>query len=237
MISFKDLGKMGRLGNRLFQVAATIALAIRNDDTYVFPRWTYENNFNLHNCFSDQINNSETYKETGFTYSPIPYKPNLNLFGFFQSEKYFADCQDIIQNLLTPTIGFGIKYDHTAIHVRRGDYINLTKEYTLLEMSYYQEAMKITNSQKYIVFSDDIWWCKNNFKGDNFIFSEGKSVIEDLALFLACENSIIANSSFSWWGAYLNKNPSKIVVSPKKWFGPAQPYNMKDLIPDEWVKI
>ena len=129
MISYKDLGQMGRLGNQLFQIATTIALAERNDDKYVFPQWTYEKNFNLYNCFSDNIEATETYREPSFTYSPIPYKPNLNLHGFFQSEKYFADQFDIIHHLLTPQIGYGIKYNYASIHVRRGDYLNLTKEY------------------------------------------------------------------------------------------------------------
>jgi len=86
------------------------------------------------------------------------------------------------------------------------------------------------------VFSDDIAWCKQNFKGDNIEFSE-RSPVEDLNLQLACEHNIIANSSMSWWGAFLNKNPSKIVIAPNKWFGPAQPHNTKDLLPSEWAKI
>lgn len=228
---------MGRLGNQLFQIATTIALAVKNDDDYVFPTWSYENDFSLHNCFSNNITNTETYREIGFTYSPIPYMPNLNLFGYFQSEKYFEDCQDIIQSLLTPTIGLGIQYNHTSIHVRRADYTNLTKEYIQLDMEYYRQAISAIGSQKYIVFSDDIEWCKQNFVDDKFIFSENKSPVQDLALMLSCEHNIIANSSFSWWGAYLNKNPSKIVIAPSKWFGPNLPHDTKDLLPQQWTKI
>lgn len=237
MISFKELGNMGRLGNQLFQIATTIGVAVRNNDNYVFPPWPYESSFNLHNCFSPNISNTTIYRESGFTYSPIPYQPNMDLYGFFQSEKYFEDCKGLIHSLLTPNVGYGIQYGCTSIHVRRGDYVNLTKEYEQLNMTYYSAAMQHIKSPNYIVFSDDIAWCKNYFIGGNYTFSEGKSVVEDLALMSSCEHNIIANSSFSWWGAYLNKNPSKIVVAPAKWFGPALPHNTKDLLPANWTKI
>lgn len=237
MISFKNLGNMGRLGNQLFQIAATVALAIENNDDYVFPLWPEAPNFNLVDCFSNNIVNQNVFRETGFTYSPISYRPNMDLEGFFQSEKYFINSQDVIQSLLTPRVGYPIQYNHTAIHVRRGDYLNLTKEYAQLGMEYYGKAMQMISSKYYIVFSDDIAWCKANFKGSNIIFSEGKSPVNDLALMLSCEHNIIANSSFSWWGAYLNKNPSKIVIAPQNWFGPALPHNTKDLIPEKWIKI
>ncbi len=237
MISFKQLGSMGRLGNQLFQIATTIALAERNNDKYIFPNWEYSKYFNLYDCFSDNINTSSTYLEPRFEYSPIPYKPNLNIQGFFQSDKYFIDHQDLIQQLLTPRIGFGINYDCTSIHIRRGDYLQLNQEYVQLNIDYYKRGMEITDTKNYIIFSDDIAWCKDNFKGKNIIFSEGKSPVEDLALMLSCEKNIIANSSFSWWGAYLNKNPSKIVIAPQRWFGPKLSHNIKDLLPEAWIKI
>lgn len=237
MISFKGLGNWGRLGNQLFQIATTVALAVENNDDYVFPQWPEQPNFSLTNCFSNNITNQQSYREPSFTYTPIPYRPNLDLEGFFQSEKYFENSQDIIQSLLTPRIGYGIQYNYTSIHVRRGDYLNLQKEYAQLGMDYYNRAMQMVSSKHYIIFSDDINWCKSNFRGDNIIFSEGKSPVNDLAMMLSCEHNIIANSSFSWWAAYLNKNPSKIVIAPQNWFGPALPHNTKDLIPEKWIKI
>lgn len=237
MITFKDLGNMGRLGNQLFQVAATVALAVRNNDDYVFPPWSYEPYFSLTNCFSNALPNGPTFTEPSFTYTPITYQPNLNLQGFFQSEKYFEDQQDFIRSLLMPRQGYGIQYGYTSIHVRRGDYTNLTKEYAQLDMSYWGRAMQMIDAQKYIVFSDDIQWCKANFHGEKFIFSEGKTPADDLALMASCENQIIANSSFSWWGAYLNNNPSKKVIAPAQWFGPALSHDTKDLLPASWIKI
>ncbi|MGI0075524.1 MAG: alpha-1,2-fucosyltransferase, partial [Nitrosotalea sp.] len=226
-----------RLGNQLFQMATTISLALENNDDYVFPMWEYAAHFNLKGCFSGNIPNHDTFKETNFLYTPIPYRPNLNIEGFFQSEKYFIKSQDIIQSLLTPKIGFPIQWGYTSIHVRRGDYLNLQREYNQLEMDYYTKSMQMVSSQHYLVFSDDIAWCKANFHGENIKFSEGKSPTEDLALMLSCEHNIIANSSFSWWGAYLNKNPSKMVIAPQRWFGPNLPHNTKDLLPEKWIKI
>lgn len=237
MISFKSLGNLGRLGNQLFQIAATVSLAEENNDDYIFPLWSDAPNFNLVECFSPNVPSYDTYREPGFEYTKIPYRPNVNLEGYFQSEKYFAASQDIIQNLLTPKIGFPIQWDCTSIHVRRGDYVNLTQEYTQLGLDYYTKAMQMIGSKNYMIFSDDIGWCKANFHGDNITFSEGKTPVQDLALMLSCEHNIIANSSFSWWGAYLNKNPSKIVVAPANWFGPKLPHNTKDLLPEKWVKI
>ncbi len=237
MISFRRLGDMGRLGNQLFQIAATVALAVENNDDYAFPAWKDAPHFNLTGCFSHDLSQQQVYREPVFPYSPIPYRPNMDLEGFFQSEKYFANSKYLIQSLLTPRIGFGMKYNHTAIHVRRGDYLQLSREYVQLDMNYYRRAMQMIGSKYYIIFSDDMAWCKANFGGDNVIFSEGKSPVEDLALMLSCEHAIIANSSFSWWGAYLNKNPSKIVIAPHAWFGHNLPHDTRDLIPSGWTKI
>lgn len=240
-ITFTQLGNYGRLGNMLFEIAAVISLALKNNDNYIFPPWEYQPFFNLHNCFSNSITPTLKYQEPYFHYSPILHTNTnnqiLDMCGYFQSEKYFEDYKDVILSLMTPNIGYGIKYNHTSIHIRRGDYVNLTNEYVQLDISYYKSAMDFIKSKNYIIFSDDISWCKTQFTGDNVIFSEGKSPIEDLALQLSCEHNIIANSSFSWWAAFLNKNPSKIVIAPSKWFGPKLPHDTTDLLPTNWIKI
>lgn len=237
MISFKQLGQLGRIGNKLFQLSATIALALRNNDKYVFPYWEEQPFFNLKNCFSDQIQNTNVFNENGFAYKPIPYTPNTDLVGFFQSEKYFEDYKNVIISLLTPKIGYGIQYDQASIHVRRGDYLSLPNAYNQLGMPYYNAAMEVVKAKRYMVFSDDINWCKTHFIGPQFVFSEGNSPVVDLSYMISCEHNIIGNSSFSWWGAYLNKNPYKMIVAPKTWFGPKLPHDTKDLLPKEWIQI
>ena len=240
MITFSNLGKMGRLGNQRFQLSTCIGLAEKNNDEYIFPKWEYEKYFNLHGCFSNDIKITKSYKEPYYHYKEIKESSNdniLDLVGYWQSYRYFENCQGLIQGIFTPKIGFPIKYDFTSVHVRRGDYTNLTKEYEQLNLEYYNKAMKEVNSKYYIIISDDIDYCKTIFKGSNIYFSEYKTVIEDFALMISCEHNIIANSTFSWWGAYLNKNPFKIVVAPNKWFGKALNHSTKDLMQDSWIKI
>lgn len=236
MITFSQLGKLGRLGNQLFQISATIALALRNEDKYCFPQWEYEKDFNLNDCFSN-IAVTKSYQEPSFVYSPVPYSQNLDLVGYFQSEKYFEDYKYLILSLLTPKVGFGIYHGTTSIHVRRGDYLNLQGCYEQLDIDYYSRAMNAVPSKQYLVFSDDIQWCKRHFPSNNVTFMEGNSPVIDLCHMLACANNIIANSSFSWWGAYLNKNPSKKIIAPSKWFGPKLTHDTKDLLPENWIRL
>lgn len=238
MITFSQLGDLGRMGNAIFQAACTISTALDNDVDYMFPdTWKYKDSFNLYNCFSSNIKPTKVYQEPHFHYSKIPYQGgNLDLRGYFQAPKYFENNQDVILPMLTPKIGYGIKYNTTAIHCRRTDYINLSEHHTNLTMDYYKEAMNIIKSKNYMVFSDDIDWCKKNFIGEQFYFVDLDEV-NSLALMLACEHQIIANSSFSFFGAYLNRNPSKTVIAPKNWFGPKLNHDTKDLLPKEWIKI
>lgn len=241
MITFTALGNLGRLGNQIGQLATAISLAIDNNDEYVFPPWIYEEDFNLHDCFSNDIRPTIAYKEPHYHYAKIPHTDTagqvVDLFGYFQSYRYFENNKNIIMGLLTPKIGYPKQYNCTSIHVRRGDYLGLTKEYEQLGMDYYRRAINLINSKRYLVFSDDIGWCKRNFVGEQFEFCEDQHPPTALSRMISCEHNIIANSSFSWWGAYLNKNPSKIVVAPHKWFGPALPHNTIDLIPNDWIKV
>lgn len=238
MITFADLGKQGNMGNQLFQLSCTIALALRNNDEYVFPPWEFESEFNLHNCFSSNIKYDNTYKESCFEFKEIPYRPNMNLSGFFQSVLYFQDFKQKIKDLLTPVYHFNIESGLCSIHVRRGDYLKFQNCHPVQDMKYYEKAMEISGCKKFLVFSDDINWCKQNFTGNMFDFSEYMRPAVDLAMMAKkCEHNIIANSSFSWWASFLNDNPNKIIIAPKKWFGPGLAHSPKDLITDDWKVI
>ena len=121
--------------------------------------------------------------------------------------------------------------------MRRGDYIN-NNAYQQLNMDYYTKAMQMIGSKEYYVFSEDITWCKQHFKGSNITFIDDINPVNSLSLMASCSNNIIANSTFSWWGAWLNKLPNKIVIAPSKWFGPAlSHHNTKDILPKEWIQI
>lgn len=124
------------------------------------------------------------------------------------------------------------------MHIRRGDYLVSPGHYINLDVEYYKNALKyIDNPGSILIFSDDISWCKDNFKGDKYIFIENEKDYIDIYLMSLCNNNIIANSTFSWWGAWLNTNPNKIVISPNKWFGPAKgKRHLNDLIPKNWIQ-
>ena len=111
------------------------------------------------------------------------------------------------------------------------------------DRTYDKPSRTIKEIDKDLVFSDDIKWCKENFIGDKFLFIEEDRDYIELFLMSQCNHNIIANSSFSWWGAWLNKNENKIVVAPSKWFGENSEYikqegiNDKDILPKSWIKI
>jgi hypothetical protein len=242
-VTFSQLNNIniaGRLGNNLFQIAVVVSMALNNNDKYIFPHWKYENTFNINNCFSDKVLPTKTYREPFFHYQSIPDTETknitLDLVGYWQSHKYFQNYENIIKTLLMPKDCLPAKQGYASIHIRRGDYLKSPNHHPALTMDYYQKAMDIIKSEKYIIVSDDLEWCRKNFIGKQFEFSDADE-ITDLKIQIACDNNIIANSSFSWWGAYLNPNSSKKVIAPQVWFGSKLPNNTKDLYLQEWVII
>lgn len=237
-ITFSQLGKQGRLANQLWQIAAVVGTAKKNETNYFLPKWQYENYFNLKECFLESLPKNPVYNEPHFHYAKIPPEKNLDLSGYFQSNKYWIEYDSEIRNLLNPIYHFDMEPGLCSIHVRRGDYINFQACHPLMSMNYYEKAMEASGCRKFLIFSDDIDWCKNKFIGNNFEFSDIKDPVIDLAMMAKmCESNIICNSSFSWWAAWLNNNPFKKVIAPNNWFGPALQHDTKDLFPTEWIKI
>ena len=184
------------------------------------------------------------------------YGSRVYLKGYFQSEKYFFPIKNIIQREFTfkdefiqRVKEFSIKtrsVNSVSVHIRRGDMKNdpvMAERHGVMPLSYYQKGIeiirsKISNPQFYF-FSDDINWTKENFNNTDATFVSGeisKTHFEDLYLMSQCGNNIIANSSFSWWGAWLNNNPNKIIVAPNKWFN-SGPQDTEDLVPASWIRI
>lgn len=180
---------------------------------------------------------------------------DLYLEGYFQSYRYFEKVEDSIRkdftfkNKLSKDAldwqTLATKYTAISVHVRRGDYATdpvENKKFGLLPISYYQKAFKRLDSVKnpaVFVFSDDITWVKSNLKFPTktfFVSSFGGSQEEDLRLMASCKHNIIANSTFSWWGAWLNNSPKKIVIAPKLWRQDG--YNTIELLlPPTWIKL
>ena len=179
------------------------------------------------------------------------------LWGFWQSEKYFEDVVDDVRAAFTfrdplnKAAALFAQDIHTsesvAIHVRRGDYLlgKYKKLYGITDVDYYNRAIaNIGDSVKdphFFVFSDDIDWCKENIKTPYVTTymdaaSSGPKSSYHLQLMSLCKHNIIANSSFSWWGAWLNKNPQKIVIAPKQWHV-GMSIEENDVTPANWIKL
>jgi hypothetical protein len=171
----------------------------------------------------------------------------VTLQGFFQSEKYFAHDKGMVREMFTfrPEIIEGaramvnsLNKAPVALHIRRGDFLRNSGNHHNLELEWYARALdKIDlGGRQVAIFSDDPAWCKKQklFEDDDkFLISEGNTHYTDLAMMSLCTGHIIANSTFSWWGAWLAD--SKEVIAPKKWFGPDNAnLDTKDLYPDHW---
>jgi hypothetical protein len=192
---------------------------------------------------------------TLFEPSALNWTGDIFLDGFWQSSKYFEDIRNTLLEEFTLTAPFSPEAstfatkisENTAvsIHVRRGDYATnarVLKEFGVCSTEYYKKAMEhietTVDSPTYFVFSDDIEWVKENLPvGEGAIFVTGKDIkdTEEMMLMSQCQHNIIANSSFSWWGAWLNQNNNKIVVAPTPWFE-NQGYD-KTLIPESWTQL
>jgi len=125
------------------------------------------------------------------------------------------------------------------VHVRRGDYLTIHDGlfHTPCNKKYYQRAMEMFDDADFLFFSDDMDWVKENFVGENIKYSNSNSAIVDFAMVTLCDHHILANSSFSWWSAWLNHSPDKKVIATSNWFGPMGPQDTYDLIPDEWIVV
>lgn len=251
----------GGLGNYLFQISTSYAKSLElntefilNDNDCYSPHKKinhYYNNFFRKIKFDSNLLIDNFFNEKEFRYSKLPdFEKDTKLIGYFQSEKYFInkrkeilelfECPDNVNNKIFNRYPELLNNKTCSIHVRRGDYINLKDFHTVQKIDYYLKSVEIIgNDFTFLIFSDDINWCKQNFNFlNNKIYCENNEDFEDLYIMSYCNNNIIANSSFSWWGGWLNKNPNKVVIYPEDWFGPANSHlNITDLTPNEWIKI
>lgn len=148
---------------------------------------------------------------------------------YVQDEEYFVEYRDEIKAMFSQDIPD--ETDMVAIHVRRGDYVNNPFYVNLMDTDYYDKAMQIFPDEKFIVFSDDIEWCKKQDLFDGCAFSERNDEITDMNLMASCKGVITANSSFSWWAGYLSNG---IVVAPLEWYTDGFE---RTICPEEWIRV
>ena len=258
-ISFNILGHYGRLGNQMFQYATLKSIASKHGYEFTIPDSNFQDPYHDHQLFEafelsslskdniriNQVN--QRLEEKHFNFDENLYEncpDNIDLLGYFQTEKYFVDIKDEVKKDFTfkeDTLSAVREYRENipepkiiALHIRRGDYLT-NPNHPPQSMSYYEKALSILPNLPVIVFSDDYEWCKKQelFDSDRFIIAEGNSTDCDLCLMTLCTHHIIANSSYSWWGAWLAD--SKEVIAPKKWFGgECVNKDTKDLYSNGW---
>lgn len=275
---------MGGLGNQLFQIFTTIAYALEYNLPFVFLnqfqlnsgndgttiRYSYWNTFlqSLRPFLRDNLHSFTTIKEQDFTYNKLPALTNKNnnieLFGHFQSYKYFQSYKttitkllklDTLKQSLLDKLNLDFKNtQYISIHFRLGDYKKLPNHYIILPIEYYINALQhiinnISNNKNITV----IYFCeqsdlpevlemthilKNKFVSLDFVNYNNKLLVdwEELLLMSCCNYNIIANSTFSWWAGYLNNNTNNIICYPYKWFGPllSNKNSLNDLFPPTW---
>ena len=269
MIGFNSLGRKGRLGNQMFQYAALRGLAAKISTSFCIPNFKdpiytiggdpikselFEN-FNLKvkillmNENYVPILNEGHYHFNKELFDNCP--DNIILEGYFQSEKYFKHIENYIkkdfsfkEEILKPCKKIiSTTESPIALHVRRGDYLKFQDQHPLCSISYYQSALEHFDSKRnVIVFSDDYKWCSETsiFKDRRFILANSYPAVNELCLMTLCNDFIIANSSYSWWGAWLSSQPKKKVICPEPWFGKSplkKNHDTKDLLPNNWIKL
>ena len=251
---------LGKLGNRMFQVAAALGYAAKYhthqpvvaDD---FPGPWRETVFRKLQYGSIPTEIMTISDPADFTYLPIPPYPSCSvaISGYMQSEKYFEHCRDLVretfsfpEEILTTVanrFGADLAQQPVSIHVRRGDFLEKQQYHPVQSKAYYLRALDLlaqsVEVRRILCFSDDPEWCKVNFGEDSRIqVVEGQQDVYDMALMSLCSHHVIANSSFSWWGAWLNPKADKIVIAPKNYLGSAfSNLTDRDLIPREWIRL
>ena len=250
---------MGRLGNQMFQMASTIGIARKLGYAPAFPIENFHSESpyshtgcDLLECFDiptsmllnrNQLDIKFVYYENEFTYDPrtLEIPDSTDISGYLQTEKYFTEIQDEIRSIFTfkkhiqeAANSIINKTDNAvSIHIRRGDYVASPDHHPTQNSDYYNKAIsEFGENSIFYIFSDDIEWCKGVFVGNNFRFIESGSPYVDMCIMTKLNGHIIANSSFSWWGAWLSA--SKLTIAPSIWFGPAIGKNHKDVYCKNW---
>jgi hypothetical protein len=268
MIGFNELGRKGNLGNQMFQFAALRGIAAHNNYSWRVPpndqtRIHEYSLFRLFNLYSLKKQNIgyvpfQTYKmpevdgedSVKFEFDEVFFNnlpDNVNINGFFQSEKYFLNIRDEIKS------DFSFKNKHLrfvdpyskalddkfiALHVRRGDYLKHPHHHPVLSNDYYSAALDLLPKWPIVVFTDDKAFVEqlSFLRNRTYFVSNFVDFGNDLCLMTMASAVIAANSSFSWWGAWLSQ--TDLVCAPKLWFGSELAHlSTKDLIPEHWTRI
>lgn len=251
MLTFTQLGRIGRFGNQAFQVASTIGIAVRNKHNFCFPVWKNwdhverfgsEEDIDIHAHLVNplpefrNVQYQSVWVDWGYRQLGFPAQGCYDLAGHMQSESYFKHCIDLVRHHFTfkdePE-----QNEYTVIHYRAGDYTHGSDTYHPRQSAdYYQRAMERIPGN-YLVFSDDPREAREVI-GSNADYVEGNDYLTDFKLMKKCKSFIGANSSFSLMAAILGNHPGKQMAFPALWFGDAAGgLSTKDLYPENSIII
>ena len=236
---------LGGLGNQMFQYAYGLALKERGyqveyDLNSLVPGTHRGYSLGYFGIKAEGKERAARVYESSTKYNEAHLSPQdpATMVGYWQTEKYFSSIRDKVLEAFNFQ-GVPVRHVHTiALHIRRQDYVGLQHFHGMPDLDYYREAVAfIRREASYqcpvVVISDDRDWCRENLPSD-FILFEGLTKYEDMAMMASCDYAVIANSSFSWWGAWLG--PQRLVVAPSRWFTePSMDYS--DIVPERWVKL
>lgn len=250
---------LGGLGYQLFQTAHALSQAMKLNRVAVFVphSWTpmqgnqtenYLDNIFRNLKFVESIEGFEKVVEGPWEYSNTYAVDHDTVFdGYFQSSKNFFGYNDEIRKIFSPTETFiqemyekhpELNQENTlSIHIRKGDYLDNPDIHPSVSEKYIERALKEIGEYSHVfIFSDDKEWVKENLKFENVTYVDDVDYRE-MWLMSLCKNHIMANSTFSWWGTFLNPNLNKKIVAPSIWFGPRGPRNYKDIYEPNWIVL
>lgn len=257
----------GRIGNDMFRIACAASLAkkmkcnykavikripLHNDKYSRYEDYLtqFKDNIlrNVDCIYEEELpSGTELFHYDKFKFIELPKKNNICLQGYFQSEKYFDkdlvkdifSITDKTKNKLLSKYGSILSKKPTSINVRRGDYVG-SDILKCGDVPFIKKAMeKIGNDNIFLITSDDLPWCRKNIQGNNIFYCDETVPSENLYLASLCQNNIISNSTYSWWGAWLNNAPDKKVIVESPWFFPKLEIRTPstDIIPEDWITL
>jgi Glycosyl transferase family 11 len=257
MISFSKLGNYGRLGNQLFQYAFLRVTAQRLNTNFFCPAWEGDQIFDLKDEETRAVapdgilHHFDPTPEAGFCPRALGITDYTEIQGFFQSDKYYPDKAVVrswysfrpeivhsVESLFPPSL----LEDAVSISLRLdNDYANTREYFPLYPPSYYRRGLSRTGARgPVLVFADRPDLAKTfiaSLDGNECILVEGLSPHQQLYLMTRCRANVITNSTFAWWGAWLNSRDDRVIVAPSAWCRPGVPNGVSSILPDEWIKV
>jgi hypothetical protein len=242
----------GGLGNQMFEISTAFAYAKKHGLRFAVDKSTLKDSSGTMPTYwkttfqklshLDYDDKNKKITESGFLYQELDDpKDNTELIGYFQSDKYFIEYREELLDLFMfekIPLPFNTEKENVSLHVRRGDYVGHSL-HTNQTVEYYERAVEqFSKDVRLVIFSNDIEWCQSNFNFKQemfFINDPNLKDTDEMYLMSKCDHNVIANSSFSWWGAWMNKSDKNKVIAPKQWFNIDKIPDWSDIYSENWI--